>query len=312
MIYKKLLTNSPLLIPDQKFCGIIGVSPSLGARSPSLWNACFERLGIDAVFHAFDVEKPRLAELINVLRLDPLFLGGAVAVPYKELILDHLDDTDCSARLSGAVNAIYRSADGRLIGANTDGEAAILCLTELWGEIKGKNVLCMGTGGASAAITGGLFEAGAKVSVWGRNHSSTLHFVKKKAEANVMITPIASIQDSLRTIDILVNCTTVGFRPDSQENTDSPITPAEISLLPEYCTVYDIIYQPVITQLVRDVLKTGRQGSNGGTMNLTQAVLAFSLVFPDVDKRIIFKTMSDRLGQLHKKGVPASSVEAGK
>ena len=140
------------------YAAILGTAPSKGARSPSLWNRAFKALNISAVMHPMDVAPAALPETIEELRDDPRFLGGAVAVPYKQQILQSLDDLEDEARAIGAVNCLYRSGD-RLIGANTDGAAALMSIRRLVPELSGATVVLLGIGGTGSAVAAYLAKA---------------------------------------------------------------------------------------------------------------------------------------------------------
>jgi hypothetical protein len=92
-----------------------------------------------------DVRAENLADVVEELKHDPRFIGGAVTTPHKQTILALLDDVEEEARLIGAVNALYRK-DGKLIGANTDGAGAIKSLETHAGSLTGKTVLLVGLG----------------------------------------------------------------------------------------------------------------------------------------------------------------------
>jgi shikimate dehydrogenase len=140
------------------YAAILGAQPSKGARSPSLWNRAFKALKISAVMHPMDVASADLAEIIGELRHDERFLGGAVAVPYKQEILQFLDELEDEARAIGAVNCLYRSGN-RLVGANTDGAAALMSIRRLVPELSGAVVVLLGIGGAGRAVAAYLAKA---------------------------------------------------------------------------------------------------------------------------------------------------------
>ena len=147
--------------------GIIGDRPSNYAKSPSLWNAAFQELGVDAHFASFDVEPANLAGVVEALRGEESYVGGSVTVPYKVAILEHLDGVDPMAERIGAVNTLVREADGRIVGYNTDGQGGIDSLTvRLPGQsaaflpkLEGARVILIGTGGAGRALAWYLREA---------------------------------------------------------------------------------------------------------------------------------------------------------
>jgi len=140
--------------------GIIGERPSQGAKSPVLWNAAYQGLGMDAGFLPFDVSSDGLPSLVDALRQTPAYVGGSVTVPHKSLIMDFLDEVDTKAQEIGAVNTVARAADGRLVGYNTDAQGAIDSLTKAmpWQQqpflptLSGLRVLLIGSGGAGRAV----------------------------------------------------------------------------------------------------------------------------------------------------------------
>ena len=150
-----------------RFAGIIGDRPSQYAKSPSLWNAIFKALSLDAVYVAFDVDEPNLGALTKAMRANERLLGGNVTVPYKVKVMEHLDDLDPKARQIGAVNTIVRTPEGKLVGYNTDGSGFLWSLTKplLAGESpllpapKGVDALLIGAGGAARAVAFYLAES---------------------------------------------------------------------------------------------------------------------------------------------------------
>ncbi len=140
------------------FAAILGANPSKYAKSPSLWNAAFRSLAMDASYLSLDVDSEHLPPLVEELRNDPAFIGGSVTVPYKTAVMDLLDDIDPIARHIGAVNTIARGANGELIGYNTDGQGALDAITGAVGdrplvpELAGRTALLIGAGGAAKAV----------------------------------------------------------------------------------------------------------------------------------------------------------------
>jgi shikimate dehydrogenase len=142
----------------RQYAAILGAAPSKGARSPTLWNRAFHALNISAVMHPMDVAPANLPEIVGELRGDERFLGGAIAVPYKQEILQFLDEVEDEARAIGAVNCLYRSGS-RLIGANTDGAAALMSIRRLVPQLSGAVVVLLGIGGAGRAVAAYLANA---------------------------------------------------------------------------------------------------------------------------------------------------------
>ena len=159
---QRCITNSlaPNVIVNKKITGIIGDAPSLYSKSPNLWNAAFDHLGINAIYLTFDVDESRLGDLIATLKGLDTVLGINVTTPHKISIMRFLDEIDAGARRIEAVNTIVRTASGKLVGYNTDGRGFIESLiTRLPGQIQpfmpslGKtDVLLLGAGGAARAV----------------------------------------------------------------------------------------------------------------------------------------------------------------
>lgn len=201
--------------PNRPYAVIIGESPSKGARSPLLWNAAFKGLGIEAQMYPCDVRQERLGDLIEALKQDSFFIGGAVTMPYKTAVTSLLDGLEEPARFIQAVNCIYRK-DGQLIGANTDGEAALWSLQQHTGDISGKTVLMLGAGGAGSAVA--VYVARAlglkgKMYLVNRNQDHASHLLNRlKSLTSVEGLALEQLTpDILSSVDVLINTTSIGF-----------------------------------------------------------------------------------------------------
>ncbi len=280
--YNNLLENSYIYPKNKIFASIIGEHPSQGARSPKLWDAAFLSHKIDCKMLPMDVSLPNLKNLLEVLEKDINFIGGSVTTPYKELVAQWLTTERMTpeANSIGAVNCLFRNNNGRLFGTNTDGEAALFSFKSNYGDVAGKNILLLGPGGAGKAVAaffanatqpkGKLFLAGRLNYVEGNNLAKKLNAFKwVQWEA---------IDELLSKIDILINCTSLGFGKAININ---PIHSNQITKLHSKCIVYDIIYQPELTQLLKASQKRGLQILNGYEMNLEQAVIAYGHTAPE-------------------------------
>ena len=147
-------------IANHRLAGVIGDAPSHYSKSPTLWNAAFRLLGMNAVYVPFDVEEGRLKELAAALKDSERVLGINVTVPHKQKIMDYLDTLDDGAARIEAVNTVVRTADGHLIGFNTDGEGFVKSVLEpqpgeargFMDSLKDINVLLLGAGGSARAV----------------------------------------------------------------------------------------------------------------------------------------------------------------
>ncbi|MBQ27073.1 MAG: hypothetical protein CMH81_02885 [Nitrospiraceae bacterium] len=219
-----LVNNTLDVQPTDSYCGIFGETPSRGARSPVLWNACFDALNISSYFYPFDVRAAGLEKLVVYLKDDKRFLGGAVAVPHKEAIIPFLDHVEEEAKLIGAVNLIYRK-DGLLYGANTDGIGAVASVAECFGKdidvfARDQKVTLMGTGGAAKACAVYFAKCVGKkghITIIGRDENKAkLLSDKCSVFSNARFGTFDFLEEDLSDSDFLVNCTVIGYETHVQ------------------------------------------------------------------------------------------------
>ena len=108
-------------IGKKNIAGVIGDAPSQYSKSPALWNAAFQALGLNAIYLAFDVEESRIEEILAAVKKSAGVLGLNVTVPHKLKVINYLDQLDDQAKKINAVNTIVRTEEGKLIGYNSDG-----------------------------------------------------------------------------------------------------------------------------------------------------------------------------------------------
>lgn len=195
---------------------IIGLSPSKGARSPLLWNAAFERLGIEGRMVPIDIDE--LAGLVAGLAADEQVIGGAVTMPHKATISHQLVSLSPLAQAAGAVNCLLRVTGG-LAGENTDGIAALRSIERVFGSIRGARALVLGSGGAGSAVAGALAPALGRegsLVIANRDPVSLDSLVERLGPSSptnvsgVRTWPIAG-DTSLGAFDIVVNASSLGF-----------------------------------------------------------------------------------------------------
>lgn len=159
---QKYLTNTldNAAVQDRLITGIIGDAPSHYSKSPTLWNAAFQYLGMNAAYLPFDVDDAHVGDFLKILKSSERFLGANVTVPHKVRVMDYLDTLDPGAARIQAVNTIVRTVQGQLIGYNTDGEGFIDSILKRQPDrtesfitsLKGVNVLLLGAGGSARAV----------------------------------------------------------------------------------------------------------------------------------------------------------------
>lgn len=200
----------------RRFAAILGESPSRGARSPLLWNAAFRALRVSGAMHPFDVRRENLPAVIEALRDDERYIGGAVAVPYKQELVSLVDEVEPEARTIGAVNCIYRRGRS-LVGANTDGAGMLSVLEAELGHgfLSGKNAVVLGAGGAGRAVATYVAAAlgrGGRLVLANRTTSRCVGLADQLSPCTkVEVSGLPAALDALADADLLVNCTSVGF-----------------------------------------------------------------------------------------------------
>lgn len=274
--------DNTVSIETPSYAAILGLTPSKGARSPVLWGAAFKAAGIDAVMLPMDVRPENLAAVVAGLKADRRYIGGAVAVPHKQTIGALLDRLEPEAERIGAVNAIYRDG-GALVGANTDGAGALSQIEDLVGgteALKTKRATLIGIGGAGIAVAAYLAGRTATLRLVNRDADKAREAADRLGAQAAAYPPSAK---DLATTDLLVNCTTIGYQ-DGPEG--SPVDEADLAAMPKGAAVYDIIYQPRETPLLKAAAAHGLATRDGLGMNLDQAVIAWVKANPgtlDID-----------------------------
>jgi shikimate dehydrogenase len=265
---KSLIENKIDISSLDKYAAIIGANPSNGARSPKLWNAMFKHSSLNYSMIPLDVTKDKIVELLDSLNQDRKFIGGAIAVPYKETVAQWLGkNITLEAKKIGAVNCLYRGASGDLYGTNTDGEASLIAFENKFGLIDSKKILIFGLGGAGKAVAAYFSSKSEKVIIATR---SEMMYYAKKIGANWV--NWSQIDTLVTKQDVIINCTSIGF--GSQESL-SPLSKEQVEKLAKSTIIYDIIYQPLETNLLSMSKYQGLSTLNGLSMNLEQAVLAY-------------------------------------
>ena len=274
---------------------IIGTKPSHGARSPKLWNKIYHYEGKKVRMIPLDVRENNLKQVFNYLKEDKKCWGGAVAVPYKEKIFNLIkDNVEEEIKTIGAVNCFHRLTNSSLntnefTGTNTDGEAALDPIRQQLTENQNLTIGLLGFGGAGKAILAFLlrdYKKKHKVFLFNRN---LVH--KKDTKKNELYSYTFNDLDTLLPhIDLLINATSVGHVESIHK---TPVPAKLLAKAKKNLVVYDIIYDPIKTTLLKDSEEKGLKTINGLRMNLIQAVLAYSYTNPTrLAKEEIYKIIS--------------------
>ena len=268
----------PISIPD-KYAVIIGSSPSRGARSPILWNRCFELLDIPCMMFPIDVTSSNFSSVMEILQKDSRCIGGAVTMPFKERIVDFLtvDSVNADTAKIGAANIFFRADDGAglFCGVNTDGEAARLSVQEFAPNGSLKSILQLGCGGVGRSVAISLQDI-APVSVCVRRPESILNWAN---DNSIDVIKWSVLNNELCASDLIVNTTSVGFDMDPS----CPLTGEQLLKLRPQTRVFDVIYKPTLSALLTSAKSRGLSTLNGEKMNMDQAALGFSKCVGDVE-----------------------------
>jgi 3-dehydroquinate dehydratase/shikimate dehydrogenase len=247
--------------------------PVAHSLSPVVHNAALAAAGIDAVYVPFRVPAEQFAEFLSSAARWPL-AGLSVTIPHKETALRHCRHQDELVQAIGAVNTLAFGPDG-VAGFNTDATAAVESLEvaiaeqEQQGDASGmpvKTALVLGAGGAARAVAFGLKRKGIDVTVASR----TLERAERIA-AEVGSKAVAWSSRHRLPYDCLVNATPVGMHPNVDE------TPYERDHLRPYMIVFDTVYNPESTLLIKEARAVGCRTVTGVEMFVRQAAIQFRI-----------------------------------
>ncbi len=248
------------LNPRTSVYGVIG-NPVGHSLSPAMQNAGFAARRINAVYVSFLVRDLR----DFLASIDPLGIRGfSVTLPHKEKILRHLDGCDPLAARIAAVNTVVVRGAGKLYGYNTD-YVGVLQALEKRIPLRGSRVLIVGAGGAARAVAFALTQAGAAVCVTARRPARARALAKAASGE-------AIARNRLRGefFDAIVNATPVGMHPAVDE---SPLDARELNCR----LVFDTIYRPRVTKLLRLAARRGIETVSGVEMFVAQGAAQWEI-----------------------------------
>jgi len=267
---------------ETKICAVIG-NPIAHSLSPLIHNTAFREKGLNYLYVAFQVEDLKGA-ITGVRALG--IRGLSVTIPYKMEIMRYLDEVDPLARAIGSVNTVVNS-QGKLTGYNSDGPGALKALKDSGVELNSAKIVIIGSGGAARAIAFSLAWDGklAGLTILGVLADQTKDLikdvtVKTGVKAGGGLIEKKRLRDNVREADILINCTPVGMYPQLDES------PVEKDCFKKDLTVFDIVYNPLRTRMLRDAEEKGCKTVPGSEMFLNQAAIQFEL-FTGVEPPVV-------------------------
>jgi len=289
-----------------KYAGLIGhgIAHSI---SPAFQQAAFDRYGLDIRYELWDTAPAKLADAVGRVR-QPETVGANVTVPHKESAIALVDEHDDLVREIGALNTVVNRG-GRLIGYNTDAGGFLTALRQEGGfDPAGSSAVMLGAGGVARAAGFALVRAGVKSLVLtdiimeramelaselkgsqARNQgppprscidapdvggiASLGAGASQPVEVRALSAEDARFAEVVTGCDLLVNCTPVGMRHSATEGQ----SPLEARLIPGRALVYDVVYNPVETELIKQARDAGARTLNGLAMLVYQGAASFEL-----------------------------------
>lgn len=257
--------------------GLIGY-PLAHSLSPKIHAAALEACGLHGGYSLFPIppnDPQGLKDILARLRSGELH-GLNVTIPHKQAVIEFLDELAPTAQAIGAVNTIY-IRDNKLIGDNTDAAGFLSDLRRFLSEDQSSIVnrqlsLVMGAGGSARAVVHALLNEGWNVTLAARRLEQAQQLAAEFTNYQLPITNLPTFDLRPSTFDLIVNATPLGMTPN-----------AEVSPLPKNTTlspstiVYDLVYNPRETKLVREAKAQGCRATTGLGMLIEQAALSFEI-----------------------------------
>jgi len=280
--------------PETRVYGVIG-NPVGHSMSPHIHNAAFEDQGLDAVYVPFLVND--VTEFLRAFRGIGVN-GYSITIPHKEASIPSLDQVDSLAAKIGAVNTIVER-NGELHGSNTDLSAAIGAIEDQLRELgdsspeplRGKKVVIIGAGGAGRGIAFGVKERGGELTVANRTKSRA---ARVAAEVGCRGLSLRALFKEGIDADVLINASSVGMHPKVDE------TPVPKEMLKPSTLVFDAVYNPIETRLLKEAADLGCPTVTGFEMFVRQAVAQFELwTGQDAPRELMAEVVRRRLEGSH-------------
>ena len=248
------------------YAEVIG-DPIAQSKSPLIHGFWLEALGLTGDYRRQHVKPEDLAAYIAERRTDPDWRGCNVTMPHKVAVMDLVDDPGDIRGTIGAMNTIVRQKDGSLIGTNTDAAGFYSPLAEL--DLEGAPVAVVGAGGAARAVLFALARANVgRVTILNRSPLKAMGLLATFGLKG----DVVALDAQLPPVSLLVNSSSLGMK-------GQPPLELDLSPLPDDAIVYDLVYSPLQTGLLKAAEARGLDTVDGLDMLIGQAALAFELFF---------------------------------
>lgn len=267
-----------LIDSKTKLVGLIG-HPIDHSFSPIMHNAAIKDLKINYGYFAFDVSEENLKDVVTGAKALN-FRGFNVTIPHKVNIMKYLDEIDCDAEVIGAVNTV-KIENGKAIGYNTDGIGVKKALEEKTGILINKNILIIGSGGASRAVSFELAKDN-NLTIVNRNIEKAENLSKEISKKLKKENPLnyGGLDINIENFDIIINTTPVGMYPNTEVD---PVIP--LHNIKKDAVVMDLIYNPLEPVFLKEAKKYGAKTINGIGMLVYQGAVSFEIwtgIKPDI------------------------------
>jgi shikimate dehydrogenase len=262
------LITDPLKEPMLK-TALFG-KPLQRRHSAVMHNAAFKAASVNACYELHEVDESQLLDYARKARNGD-WLGFQVTAPHKQFVMGLLDEVEPAAQGISAVNSVAVTSDAKLVGFNTDVIGFLAGLRAVVGRLDGISAVVAGSGGVGHAATYGLATNGVgRITVLDLNIDMPQRLaasMRDVADIEPMKFEDASVRHRLETADLFVNATSVGML--------SPGPVIDVNMLAPHASVFDVVYIPAQTELVRQALGRGLRAANGDTMLIAQAAAAW-------------------------------------
>ncbi|MEK7547640.1 MAG: shikimate dehydrogenase [Patescibacteria group bacterium] len=246
--------------------------PAKHSLSSAVQNAAFSYLKIDAQFGVFEIQENDVAAFMERVKNDPIS-GLSVSSPYKEVIMNYIDEVDEDAKKIGAVNTVVNRG-GVLCGYNTDFIGATKALADAFGNLKNKKFVIIGAGGAARAVVYGILKEGGIVEIYNRTSGKAnglADYFGKMFGVNIIS---GDLKDMLSvTGDALIQTTSIWITEPGSVVED--LFPRDF--VKNFKVVMDIVHKPLITPVLAAAKEYGIQIISCDKMFLYQAFEQFKL-----------------------------------
>ncbi len=258
--------------PTTRVCAVIG-NPIEHSLSPAIHNAAYRHLGLDFVYVAHRVEDVKNA--LAGMRAFDNFRGLSVTIPHKIEVMKYVDEIAVVDRAIGSINTVVHEKN-RLIGLGTDGPGALKALVDAGVQLDGKAVLMIGAGGVARAIafTLAMHRKLRELIIMDIDQTICRGLTADLTAGTDAVVKSESMTEgnlagAMATADVIVHCTPIGMHP----KVDASLIP--VKMFRPGQVVFDAVYTPLETKLLRDAKSCGLTIISGVEMFINQAVLQF-------------------------------------